>query len=178
MVFLNILNQIRENISKIIEEKGYDNVTFVVEPSKSGFGDITCNVAFLLTKSLKKSPQEIAQEFVDVYDINLNDELEKVEAHQSGYLNFFLDTSQFNKAVLSESRNENYGSVNIGKNSKVIVEHTSVNPNKALHIGHLRNVVIGDVVSRILSKVNYDVKVLNYVDDSGCLLYTSPSPRD
>ena len=167
MVFLSVLNQVRENISKIIEEKGYDKVTFVVEPSKSGFGDITCNVAFLLAKSLKKSPQEIAQEFVDTYDINLDNELEKVEAHQSGYLNFFLDINSFNKAVLSESRNENYGSVNIGKNSKVIVEHTSVNPNKALHIGHLRNVVIGDVVSRILSKANYDVKVLNYVDDSG-----------
>jgi len=166
MVFLSVLNQVRENISKIIEEKGYDKVTFVVEPSKSGFGDITCNVAFLLAKSLKKSPQEIAQGFVDVYDVNLNGELEKVEV-QSGYLNFFLDTNQFNKAVLSESQNENYGSVDIGKNSKLIVEHTSVNPNKALHIGHLRNVVIGDVVSKILSKVNYDVKVLNYVDDSG-----------
>jgi len=166
MVFLSVLNQVRENISKIIEDKGYDKVTFVVEPSKSGFGDIACNVAFLLAKSLKKSPQEIAQVFVDAYDVNLDNELEKVEV-QSGYLNFFLDTSPFNKAVLLESQNENYGSIDIGKNSKLIVEHTSVNPNKALHIGHLRNVVIGDVVSRILSKVNYDVKVLNYVDDSG-----------
>ena len=68
---------------------------------------------------------------------------------------------------MPESLKENYGGVNIGKNSKLIVEHTSVNPNKALHIGHLRNVAIGDAVSRILSKVNYDVKVLNYVDDSG-----------
>jgi len=166
MVFLSVLNQVRENISKIIEEKGYDKVTFVVEPSKSGFGDITCNVAFLLAKSLKKSPQEIAQVFVDAYDVNLDNELDKLEV-QSGYINFFLDTRQFSKAVLSESQKDNYGSINVGKNSKLIVEHTSVNPNKALHIGHLRNVVIGDVVSKILSKVNYDVKVLNYVDDSG-----------
>jgi len=166
MVFLSVLNQVRENISKIIEEKGYDKVTFVVEPSKSGFGDITCNVAFLLAKSLKKSPQEIAQVFVDAYDVNLDNELDKLEV-QSGYINFFLDTRQFSKAVLSESQKDNYGSINVGKNSKVIVEHTSVNPNKALHIGHLRNVVIGDAVSRILSKANYDVKVLNYVDDSG-----------
>jgi len=166
MVFLSILNRVRENISKIIEEKGYDKVTFVVEPSKSGFGDITCNVAFLLAKSLKKSPQEIAQVFVDAYDVNLDNELDKLEV-QSGYINFFLDTRQFSKAVLLESQKENYGSINVGKNSKLIVEHTSVNPNKALHIGHLRNVVIGDVVSKILSKVNYDVKVLNYVDDSG-----------
>ena len=157
----------RENISKIILEKGYDEVNFVVESSKSGFGDITCNVAFLLAQSLKKTPKEIAQEFVGAYDTSLSKEIDKVEAHQSGYLNFFLDAHSFNKAVLLESQKENYGNIDIGKNSKLIVEHTSVNPNKALHIGHLRNVVIGDAISRILSKVNYDVKVLNYIDDSG-----------
>ena len=157
----------RENISKIILKKGYGEVNFVVEPSRSGFGDITCNVAFLLAQSLKKTPKEIAQEFVGAYDTSLSKEIDKVEAHQSGYLNFFLDAHSFNKAVLLESQKENYGNIDIGKNSKLIVEHTSVNPNKALHIGHLRNVVIGDAISRILSKVNYDVKVLNYIDDSG-----------
>ena len=167
MVFLSILNQVKKNVSKIIEEKDYDRVGFVVEPSKGGFGDITCNVAFLLAKSLKKSPQEIAQEFAGAYDTSQSKELNKVEAHQSGYLNFFLDVNSFNKSVLLESQKENYGSIDIGKNSKVIVEHTSVNPNKALHIGHLRNVTIGDAISRILSKVNHDVKILNYIDDSG-----------
>jgi len=165
MAFLSIINQVKENISKIINEKGYDKVDFVVEYSRSGFGDITCNVAFLLAKNLKKTPQEIAQEFASEY--NLENDLEKVEAHKSGYLNFFINNNSFNNAVLSESLKENYGSIYIGKNSKLVVEHTSVNPNKALHIGHLRNVVIGDAVSRILSKANYDVKVLNYVDDSG-----------
>ena len=167
MVLLNIINHVRENISKIILEKGYVKVNFAVESSRSGFGDITCNVAFLLAKSLKKTPKEIAQEFAGVYDTSQSKELNKVEAHESGYLNFFLDTNSFNKAVLLESQKENYGSIDIGKNSKVIVEHTSVNPNKALHIGHLRNVTIGDAISRILSKVNYDVKILNYIDDSG-----------
>ena len=57
--------------------------------------------------------------------------------------------------------------MNIGNSKKIIVEHTSVNPNKALHIGHVRNIVIGDIITRILKKVNYDVQVLNYVDDSG-----------
>lgn len=165
MAFLNIINHLKENTSKIISEKGYDNVDFVVEYSRSGFGDITCNVAFLLAKNLKKNPQEIAQEFTGEY--NLGNDLEKVEAHKSGYLNFFINNNSFTNTVLPESLRENYGSVNIGKNSKLVVEHTSVNPNKALHIGHLRNVAIGDAVSRILSKANYDVKVLNYVDDSG-----------
>ena len=165
MTFLNIINQVKENTSKIISEKGYDNVDFVVEYSRSGFGDITCNIAFLLAKNLKKNPQEIAEEFAGEY--NLGNDLEKVEAHKSGYLNFFINNNSFTNTVLPESLKENYGSVDIGKNSKLVVEHTSVNPNKALHIGHLRNVAIGDAVSRILSKANYDVKVLNYVDDSG-----------
>jgi len=165
MAFLNIINQVKENTSKIISEKGYDNVDFVVEYSRSGFGDITCNIAFLLAKNLKKNPQEIAEEFAGEY--NLGNDLEKVEAHKSGYLNFFINNNSFTNTVLPESLKEDYGSVDIGKNSKLVVEHTSVNPNKALHIGHLRNVTIGDAVSRILSKANYDVKVLNYVDDSG-----------
>ena len=165
MTFLNIINQIKDNTSKIISEKGYDNVDFVVEYSRSGFGDITCNVAFLLAKNLKKNPQEIAQEFAGEY--NLGNYLEKVEAHKSGYLNFFINNNLFNNEVLPQSLQDNYGSLDIGKNSKLVIEHTSVNPNKALHIGHLRNVAIGDSVSRILSKANYDVKVLNYVDDSG-----------
>ena len=165
MTFLDIINQVKDNTSKIISEKGYDNVDFVVEYSRSGFGDITCNVSFLLAKNLKKNPQEIAQEFAGEYDLGNN--LEKVEAHKSGYLNFFINNNSFNNVVLPQSLQKNYGSIDIGKNSKLIIEHTSVNPNKALHIGHLRNVAIGDSVSRILSKANYDVKVLNYVDDSG-----------
>ena len=165
MAFLNIINQVRDDTSRIISEKGYDNVDFVVEYSRSGFGDITCNVSFLLAKNLKKNPQEIAQEFAGEYDLGNN--LEKVEAHKSGYLNFFINNKSFNNVVLPQSLQKNYGSIDIGKNSKLIIEHTSVNPNKALHIGHLRNVAIGDSVSRILSKANYDVKVLNYVDDSG-----------
>ncbi len=69
--------------------------------------------------------------------------------------------------ILSESYLDTFGNVDIGKNSDIVVEHTSVNPNKALHIGHIRNIVVGDTVSRLLKKANYNVKVLNYIDDSG-----------
>ncbi len=93
MAFLDIINQVKDNTSRIIREKGYDTVNFVVEYSKSGFGDITCNVAFLLAKNLKKNPQEIAQEFVDEYE--LGSDLEKVEAHKGGYLNFFINNLEF-----------------------------------------------------------------------------------
>ena len=91
----------------------------------------------------------------------------KVEPHQSGYLNFYANNASLNRLVITATQDANYGTVDIGKKSKVIVEHTSVNPNKALHIGHVRNVVIGDTIARILTKANHDVVVLNYVDDSG-----------
>ena len=58
------------------------------------------------------------------------------------------------------------------------MEHTSVNPNKALHIGHIRNIVVGDTISRILKKANYKVKVLNYIDDSGDLFTNVPLTKE
>ena len=167
MEFLEILNQLGQRISDIISNKGYEKVNFVVEPSKKGFGDITCNIGFLLAKKLNKKPQEIAEEFVNEFDSNLDDSIEKIESHASGYLNFFINIPSLAKSVLVNSQDENYGKIDIGKNTAIVVEHTSVNPNKALHIGHLRNVVIGDSMSRILSKANYNVRILNYVDDSG-----------
>ena len=167
MEFLEILNQVEQRISAIISSKGYDNVNFVVEPSKKGFGDITCNIGFLLAKKLNKKPQEIAREFSSALNSNLGDNINKVESHPSGYLNFFINMPSLAESVLVNSQQNDYGKINIGKDTTIVVEHTSVNPNKALHIGHLRNVVIGDSMSRILSKANYNVKILNYIDDSG-----------
>ena len=167
MEFLEILNQVERRISDIISNKGCEKVNFVVEPSKKGFGDITCNIGFLLAKKLNKKPQEIAEEFVNEFDSNFDGRIEKIESHASGYLNFFINIPSLAKSVLVNSQDENYGKIDIGKNTAIVVEHTSVNPNKALHIGHLRNVVIGDSMSRILSKANYNVRILNYVDDSG-----------
>ena len=71
MAFLNIINQIKDNTSKIISEKEYDSVDFVVEYSRRGVGDVTCNIAFLLAKNLKKNPQEIAEEFAGEYNLCL-----------------------------------------------------------------------------------------------------------
>jgi arginyl-tRNA synthetase len=138
-----------------------------LEPAKPGFGDATCNIAFLVSKHLKKSPYDIAKLISDEYQKNLGSLVSKVEPHQSGYLNFHANNAPLNRLVITAAQDKNYGEIDIGKKSKVIVEHTSVNPNKALHIGHVRNVVIGDTIARILAKANHDVVVLNYVDDSG-----------
>jgi len=162
-----LLDEISSKIQKIITEQGFPNVPFSVEQSKLGFGDATCNVAFLLAKDLKDNPPNIAKKIIKMYEINSNDFIIKAEAHPSGYLNFIANTSKLNKVILESAIDDNYGNVDLGNNTTITIEHTSVNPNKALHIGHVRNIVIGDVIARILRKTNYDVKVLNYVDDSG-----------
>ena len=167
MAFLELLSTVRHDIAEIIKNQGYQNVNFSVESSKSGFGDITCNVAFLLSKQLKQNPSDISKTIASLFVIKPDSEIKNVVAHPTGNINFEINYEFFNKQVISASMKDDYGTLDIGKKQKIIVEHTSVNPNKALHIGHIRNVVLGDIIARILKKVNFDVKVLNYIDDSG-----------
>ncbi|MHA7733602.1 arginine--tRNA ligase [Nitrosopumilus sp. S6] len=167
MTFKSIIDEIENNINKILDELSISDVKFSVEPAKPGFGDVSSNVSFLLAKQLKKSPKEISEMLSEKYSQCTNTLVLKSESHPSGYLNFYADWPKLSQLILSESNLPEFGDVDIGKNSTIVVEHTSVNPNKALHIGHIRNIIIGDTVSRILQKANYKVNVLNYVDDSG-----------
>ena len=167
MVFLELLENIRKKTTEILDSQNFTPVSFSVEAAKSGFGDITCNVSFLLSKQLQKSPQDISTELSKLYKFDDLPEIKNVTPHPSGYLNFSIDYENFNNIVIPSSLEETYGSLNLGNDEKIVVEHTSVNPNKALHVGHIRNVILGDIISKILRKGNFDVKVLNYVDDSG-----------
>ena len=167
MTFQLILDEIKNNLKKILNDLSISDVNFSVEVAKPGFGDVSSNIAFLLAKELKKNPKEIMQILFEKYSQCSSTLVLKTEAHPSGYLNFFADWTKLGKLILSESYLDTFGAVDIGNNSNIIVEHTSVNPNKALHIGHIRNIVVGDTVSRILTKANYNVHVLNYIDDSG-----------
>ena len=167
MTFQILLDEIKSNVNQSLQELDYPTVSFSVEPAKKEFGDVTCNVCFLLAKDLKKKPNEIAQKISENYQKHLSDLVSKVEAHPSGYLNFFANMNKLNELVIKSSIKDDFGFVDIGKKSRIVVEHTSVNPNKALHIGHVRNIIIGDTLARILEKANFDVKILNYIDDSG-----------
>ncbi|NNL57871.1 MAG: arginine--tRNA ligase [Nitrosopumilus sp.] len=167
MTFKSIIDEIENNLNKILSELSISDVKFSVEPAKPGFGDVSCNVAFLLAKQLKKSPKDISQMLSEKYQDCVSTLVLNSKSHPSGYLNFSADWEKLSQLILSESYLPEFGDVDVGKNSAIVVEHTSVNPNKALHIGHIRNIVIGDILSRILSKANYKVNVLNYIDDSG-----------
>ncbi|MCH8915888.1 MAG: arginine--tRNA ligase [Thaumarchaeota archaeon] len=167
MAFKSIIDEIENNLNKILDALSISDIKFSVEPAKPGFGDVSSNISFLLSKQLKKSPKDIAEMLSEKYQHYSNTLVLKTEAHPSGYLNFFANWEKLNQLILSESNLDEFGDVDIGKNTTIVVEHTSVNPNKALHIGHIRNIIIGDTISRILTKANYKVNVLNYIDDSG-----------
>ena len=167
MSFRVLLDEIRKNLGVILQEENISESGFALEPAKEGFGDVTCNVAFLAAKTLKKRPNEIAQAIAKKYERFLGGLVAKAEAHPSGYVNFYAVNGKLAKIIIIQSQQSDFGSIDIGKNAKITIEHTSVNPNKALHIGHVRNVVVGDSIIRILRKANYSVNVLNYVDDSG-----------
>jgi len=178
LTFRLLIDEIRELLSTSLSNLGYNQQDFnISESPRKEFGDLSCNVAFLLSKKLKKKPFDIANEIIKE---ELNPYIERkkanksvsfilsVESHPSGYINFKANivnlASHTLKAVLE---NANYGFMNIGHYQKITIEHTSINPNKALHVGHMRNVIIGDILYRILKATNYEARVLNYIDDSG-----------
>jgi len=161
-------NEIRLGVQQLCDTLGYPQTEFdISEASRPEFGDVSCNVGFLLAKALKKKPFDIAQTLAQEYKKNLGTYVSEVSAHASGYLNFVANYAKLVPDVIHSSLGSDYGTVDLGKNSKMVIEHTSVNPNKALHVGHVRNIIIGDTIARILHKASYDTSVLNYVDDSG-----------
>jgi arginyl-tRNA synthetase len=174
MSFKKFINEANEAIKFALNHLDIKNENYTLtEPAKENFGDLSCNVAFLLTKQLQKSPSDIASilaEQCNRYLIATSTKSQSyvlsVVAHESGYINFKGDISLIGKEIIFDIL-KNDIKLDTGKRTKMIIEHTSVNPNKALHVGHLRNVVIGDTLYRILKKTNHDVTVLNYVDDSG-----------
>jgi arginyl-tRNA synthetase len=162
-----LLEDVNKNLVQIMNGMGISKIEFVLEPAKEGFGDVTCNVAFLAAKQLGKKPHDIARLIAEKYDQFIGNLVSKVVAHPSGYLNFYANNKILSEMTIVSTQRTDFGKIDLGGGEKIVVEHTSVNPNKALHIGHVRNVVIGDTIARILGSVGYSVIVLNYVDDSG-----------
>ena len=139
------------------------------EPPQQAFGDLSCNVAFLLSKHLKKPPSKIATELAEAIRPLIQGSYILSTDPAGGHINFKANYARLSPATLSHvlSNPDNYGYPNSGKDMQIVIEHTSVNPNKALHVGHMRNVIIGDTLYRIMRATNHRTTVLNYIDDSG-----------
>jgi arginyl-tRNA synthetase len=128
-------------------------------PPNLALGDLACPIAFDLAKPLRRAPKTIAAELAPALALPTGVREARVEG--AGYLNFFLDRGALVRALLRG------GSAAAARSEKVIVEHTNINPNKAAHIGHLRNAVLGDVLVRVLRHLGHPVEVQNYLDDTG-----------
>jgi arginyl-tRNA synthetase len=139
------------------------------EPKEKEYGDLSFRIAFQLSKQVRQRPSDLASEIARKASESLSETkyIASIQAHPSGFLNLWLKQDRLNSDVLRNASKEGYGKIRIGKDKRILVEHTSVNPSGALHIGHLRNVAIGDSLARIFAFASYDVKVLNYIDDSG-----------
>ena len=176
MVFENIKDEIKDQMKKVllhynINERGINYE--ITEPPLKEYGDFSSNLAFMLSKVLKKNPLEIAKDIVNNILPNFKDRdnenslIEIVSVEKPGFINFTIDIKKFLKIFFSNmpsiTQMPKFGNIQ----ELILIEHTSVNPNKALHVGHIRNAVIGDCLYRLLLSTGHNVKVLNYVDDSG-----------
>ncbi len=136
------------------------------EPPDPKLGDLATRLCFELAKSLHKSPMWLAAELgKTIKPVGL---IARVEVADS-YVNFFVDVPKLAELTLRTigRADAKYGCFDLGKGKKVVIEHTSVNPTKPLHIGHGRNAVIGDTMARILRALGHEVEVQNYIDDMG-----------
>ncbi len=161
-------NAIERVLLRQIEQRygtKYPQLNFTTPP-KIELGELALPVAFDLARKVKRSPREIASELAQ--DLGGVPGVWKVNVAGGGYLNIHLDREAF-AATLSESiRNNRFGRISEPEPvGKIVVEHTNINPNKAAHIGHLRNAALGDTFVRCLRFLGYEVEVQNYLDNTG-----------
>lgn len=163
-MFRKLHRDVRKSVKEAIIELGWDlpdNIP-IEEPPRPDMGDVATSVAFELASKLKRSPVKINRELMEVIKKpTIFKEIKSV----GPYLNFFINYQNYSESVL-ETVDEDYGKLET-IHEKIILEHTSANPNGPLHIGHIRNSILGDSLSRILSNSGCTVETQYYVNDMG-----------
>ena len=154
---------IQERVSSHIRARyGIEIQVAVESPKQPDFGELALPVAFQLARQLKRAPKQIAAEIAA--EIGALEGVASMEVAGNGYLNLRLDRARYGSALVAPSPAE---SESASAAEKIIVEHTNINPNKAAHIGHLRNAVLGDTFVRMLRARGERVEVQNYIDNTG-----------
>jgi arginyl-tRNA synthetase len=143
---------------------GIEHEPVVEVPPRRELGDLAFPAALHLAKALKRKPREVAEEIRAA--LPALPAARQIRVEGAGYLNVFLDRGEIAGRLLGDDllpEPEAPG-------PKTVIEHTNINPNKAAHIGHLRNAVLGDVLVRTLRALGEEVEVQNYIDDTGVQL--------
>jgi arginyl-tRNA synthetase len=139
---------------------GIDVAVAIEEPRQSDFGEMAVPVAFQLAKQLRQAPRKIALELAN--EVGPIAGVAAMEVAGNGYLNIRLDRGAYGSALL-----EGDAAPPSACGGKLIVEHTNINPNKAAHVGHLRNATLGDTFVRMLRARGETVETQNYIDNTG-----------
>lgn len=161
-MFLDIEQQLSAAVARALKDTLDVTLPVALEqPKQSSFGEFAIPVAFQLARQLRKAPREIAEQLVE--PLRALRGVSAVEIAGNGYINVRLDRAAYGQGLL-KPHSETSASTTAGK---IIVEHTNINPNKAAHIGHLRNAVLGDTFVRMLCNRGRAVEVQNYIDNTG-----------
>ena len=160
-----------------------EEVPFNVPPRRE-IGDFSSAICLSLAKERHRSPMDIAQKTADQLKLIPPPFIQEITVSPPGYLNFKVDWPRLAQELIPQifEKGDLFGRPTATLKEKVFIEHTSVNPNKAMHIGHLRNAVLGDTVARIHKWLGIPTEVCNYIDDTGlqvvdvvtALLYLDP----
>ncbi|MEI6892415.1 MAG: arginine--tRNA ligase, partial [Pontiella sp.] len=137
----------------------------VTPTNNDTFGDYQCNAAMVLSKQLKKAPREIAQTFVEAAE--LPDFVEKINIAGPGFINFFLTNQALAEHIQNLEKDPNLGVKQEGKGKTVIIDYSSPNIAKSMHIGHIRSTVIGNAIDRLYRFLGYHVIADNHLGDWG-----------
>jgi arginyl-tRNA synthetase len=160
-MFFALEQRVREAFAAHIRNAYSVDIPIVVEqPREPQFGELALPVAFSLAKQLRKPPRKIAEEIAAAMPPVPG--IAKLEVAGGGYINVRFERGAYGAAILAGDTEAPAAGA-----SKIIVEHTNINPNKAAHIGHLRNAVLGDTFVRMLRARGHLVEVQNYIDNTG-----------
>ncbi len=156
--------QLADELARAIRETfGVDHQPVVEVPPRRELGDLASPAPMQLARALKRNPRAIAEELAAAFQ--RPPLVREVQIQGAGYLNFYLDRAAVTAQLLEGSLLPT-----ATPRPKIVIEHTNINPNKAAHIGHLRNAVLGDVLARALKSLGYPVEIQNYIDDTGVQL--------
>lgn len=147
---------------------GTDIPDMIIEkPREAGHGDFSTNIAMIMAKQARMAPVRIAGVIKDGMDTG-GTMIKKIEVAGPGFLNFFMD-DEWLRLTLEEilEKGEGYGSLDLGKGKKVMVEFVSANPTGPLHMGNARGGALGDLIAEVLEKSGHDVVREYYVNDAG-----------
>jgi arginyl-tRNA synthetase len=172
-VYLELQKRLGDRIRAVLKEKyslELDSIPLEIPPDLK-FGELATPIALQLARTLRKAPKIIAQEIVAA--LGTVEGFSGFEVAGAGYINAFLDRATAALMVVAASAQPSSKSPlhamvpRTAHRGHALVEHTSINPNKAAHIGHLRNAILGDTFVRLLRAAGYKVDVQNYIDNTG-----------